>query len=181
MRQLTTYVALMLISLGNCAWSQESVVALLERKLMSRLEVIDRDLVGVLGVVAIDLKTGAILQHNANAVFPQASSIKIPIMAEVFRQIEAGKLKQDSSVTLKREDAVGGSGNLQTLLKRGPVKVTVRELVDKMIRDSDNTATNQLIGMVGMESVNQWIAGAGMKETKLQRPHDGQHGCQGRS
>ena len=39
-----------------------------------------------------------------------------------------------------------------------------------MIRDSDNTATNQLIGMVGMASVNQWIAGAGMKTTKLQRP-----------
>ena len=110
MRQLTTYVALMIFSLGSCAWSQESVVRCSNANSMSRLEVIDRDLVGVLGVVAIDLKTGAILQHNANAVFPQASSIKIPIMAEVFRQIETGKLKQDSPVSLKREDAVG-SGN----------------------------------------------------------------------
>ena len=151
------------------ASGQESVATLLERKLLTRLQQMDAATAGVLGVVAIDLNTGAVLQHNANALFPQASSIKIPIMAEVFRQAEAGKIDLSASVTLQSSDAAGGSGDLQSELKKAPVRLPVRELIEKMIRDSDNTATNRLIAMAGMDSINQWIGTAGMKHTKLQR------------
>jgi beta-lactamase class A len=54
-------------------------------------------------------------------------------------------------------------------LKRGPVTVTNRELLNAMIRTSDNTATNRLIALVGMASVNQWLADAGLRQTRLQR------------
>jgi beta-lactamase class A len=126
-------------------------------------------LTGVLGVAAIDLKTGRMLQYNGDAVFPQASSIKIPIMIEVFRAVRAGKLSLDTSVTLDGKDAVGGSGHLRILLRSRPVTLTVRELIGAMIETSDNTATNRLIAMVGMPAVNELLTQMGLKSTRLQR------------
>jgi beta-lactamase class A len=136
---------------------------------MSRVEALDKESNGVLGVAAIDLQTGAIVQYNGQVVFPQASSIKIPILAEVFRQSEAGTINLRSTVQLAPGDAVGGSGDLQAALKRGHVTLTVRDLMEKMIVDSDNTATNRLIAMVSLEAVNQFLSDAGLKNTKLQR------------
>jgi beta-lactamase class A len=109
------------------------------------------------------------LEYNGNATFPQASSIKIPIMAEAFRRAEAGELDWETTVTLKASDSVGGSGRLQEQLRAGPVTLSARDLVVKMIRDSDNTATNRLIDMVGMEAVNRWILGIGLNHTRPQR------------
>ena len=151
------------------AFGQESLVRLLERKLVARIEATDRAFTGVVGVAAIDLQTGALIEYNGNVVFPQASSIKIPILAELYQQAEAGKLDLDAAVTLHAADAVGGSGDLQESLKRGPVSLTVRQLLQAMIRTSDNTATNRLIAMASMDAVNRWIRDAGLRQTRLQR------------
>lgn len=141
----------------------------LERKLLVKLEAQDQALDGVLGAAAIDLSSGRVIEYGGNVVFPQASSIKIPIMIEVFRAARAGKASLDRAVTLAKEDAVGGSGHLQILLRRGPVTLSVRDLVTAMIETSDNTATNKLISLVGMDSVNRYLDQAGMKQTRLQR------------
>jgi beta-lactamase class A len=151
------------------ASAQDSVVHLLERKLLSRLQALDSNVNGVIGVAIIDLTTGSMLHHNGNVVFPQASVIKIPILAEVFRRAEAGEIHWKTALILAPADSVGGSGELQKELAAGPVKISVEDLVSKMIRNSDNTATNKLIDMLGMDAINRWIANAGLKQTKLQR------------
>jgi beta-lactamase class A len=141
----------------------------LQAKLLERIQVLDRGLDGALGVAVIDLTSGGMWQYNGATVFPQASSIKIPIMIELFRQAGEGRVKLGDKITLQPGESVGGSGHLRILLRSGPVTLTVRELVTAMIETSDNTATNRLISLVGMDSVNRWLDGAGFKQTKLQR------------
>lgn len=149
--------------------AQPAVTELLEARTLEALAGVERSLEGVLGVAALDLETGWMFGRNLDAVFPQASSIKIPIMVEVFRAAQAGRIRLDERMRLGPEDIVGGSGKLREELKRGPRELSVRELVERMIRDSDNVATNRLIALVGMEEVNRTLDGLGLFATRLRR------------
>jgi beta-lactamase class A len=151
------------------ALAQTAPSQALEDKLLSRIRLQDQELRGVLGIAAIDLQTGRVIQHNGDVVFPQASSIKIPIMMDVYRAARAGAVKLDTAVTLNPGDAVAGSGHLRLMLRARPVTLTVRELITAMIETSDNTATNKLIAMVGMDSVNRLLTSLGFAKTRLQR------------
>jgi beta-lactamase class A len=123
----------------------------------------------VLGVAAVDLTTGQMLIYNAEVVFPQASSIKIPIMIRVFEAAAHGKVTLHEKITMQPADAVGGSGHLRSLLRAGPVTLSVEHLVIAMIESSDNTATNVLIRLVGMDSVNAMLHRLGFRKTRLGR------------
>ncbi len=149
--------------------AQPTAAELLEARTLARIRAFAESLDGVLGVAVIDLENGWMLGWNADTEFPQASSIKIPIMVEVFAAARAGRLRLDDSLELTAADLVGGSGKLQEQLKKGAVRCTVRELVLLMIRDSDNVATNKLITLLGMDSVNRSLEVMGLTRTRLQR------------
>ncbi len=142
---------------------------LVEHKTLRELLRFEQSLDGVLGVAVIDLATGRTLHLNGGAVFPQASVIKISILAELFRAAGEGKVRLDGQVTLTKSDLVGGSGRLQRRLPNGPVTLTVRELAAEMIEFSDNTATNKLIAMLGVQAVNANNERLGLKQTRLSR------------
>jgi len=72
-------------------------------------------------------------------------------------------------ITLSGKDLAGGSGHLQKELAKGPVTLTVQELVTAMMETSDNTATNKCIGMVGMDRVNRMLDEMGFVQTRLRR------------
>lgn len=153
-----------------CLSGQEQQVGkLFETKLLERVRAIESDIGGVLGFAAIDLTTGRVIQHNADAVFPQASSIKIPIMMQVFEQARAGAFKLTDPVTVQPKESVAGSGHLRLMIRERAVTVSVEELVTAMIETSDNTATNKLIALVGMPKVNAMLDRLGFPKTRLRR------------
>jgi beta-lactamase class A len=152
------------------ASSETDVIALWEQKQHDRIKAVDEALDGVLGVATIDLTSGRTFSYNADAVFPTASSIKIPIMILVFRDERAGKFSFSDKATLGPTDnAGGGGGPLQKALDKGPVTMTIRELLEDMIQYSDNSATNKLIDLVGMDRVNALIKELGLQQTRLRR------------
>ncbi len=167
--KLITVFAVSMVCTGEFAAAQIDPIGALEGKLLDRIQNVDSGLTGVVGVAAIDLQTGRKIGRNADTVFPQASSIKIPIMIEVFRAARAGTVKLDDTITLEKRDSVEGSGHLRILMRSHPITVSIRELVTAMIETSDNTATNRLIAMVGMDAVNRSIKDMGFTATKLQR------------
>jgi beta-lactamase class A len=138
-------------------------------KLTARLRAVEEQSSGVIGYAIIDLGTGRMLERNGNTVFPQASSIKIPIMIQVFEQAREGRLRLSDTVTLTAKDAVEGSGHLRLLLRTNPLTISVEDLVTAMIQTSDNTATNRLIAMAGMERVNAMLDRLGFRQTRLRR------------
>jgi len=116
-------------------------------------------------VEVMDLSTGYHIGYNAAAVMPAASTIKVPVMVEVFRQLEEGRFDLDRRVTLLESDKDYGSGELCD----DPVgsTYTVEDLLDKMIDISDNTATNMLIRLVGLRNINREMYSLGLDHTHL--------------
>ncbi len=157
---------LLIVALLSVAARAESAAQhQLEVKLHERIRAFDAQMGGVLGVATIDLTSGRVYVYNGDVAFPTASTIKIAILAELFR----AKVPLNSQVTVQPGEAVGGAGRFQERLKSGPVTATVRELATAMIVDSDNTATNQCIKLAGMERVNRTLASLGMRQTRLRR------------
>lgn len=149
--------------------SGQTAPELFEQKLLARLRALDNQLDGVLGVAVIDLSTGQTFSLHGDTIFPQASSIKIPIMAEMYRAERAGEFSFSDAVTLKPNAYVGGSGELQKGLLQGAVKTTIGKLVTAMIEESDNTATNWCIAKLGMARVNRLLDELNLVNTRLRR------------
>ncbi|MCX6144649.1 MAG: class A beta-lactamase-related serine hydrolase, partial [Ignavibacteriales bacterium] len=122
----------------------------------------------VVGIAIKNLVTGEKIFINENVVFPQASSIKIHILAELFHQAEQGKIRLSDVVPLPSAVRVGGSGVLNEL-GESSVSMSIRDYAILMIVLSDNTATNFLIKQVGMENVNKLLQSQGAVKTRLQR------------
>jgi beta-lactamase class A len=141
---------------------------LLWQKLDVFVEAENRNLDGVLGVAILDLANQHTLLLNADEVFPTASTIKIAILAELYRQAQRGKLRLTDTYTLQQADLVGGSG-ISNALTPGVTKLTLRDLAALMISVSDNSATNILIDRVGLENVNALLDSLNLTHTRLRR------------
>lgn len=113
-----------------------------------------------------------------------ASTIKLPVMVELFRQADAGNLSLDQPVTLANQFAsiVDGSPYVlsakddedATLYERLGKPVPVRELVERMITRSSNLATNTVISLVGPKQVTKTLRSLGVhKMTVLRGVEDG--------
>ena len=147
---------------------------LLWKKLETRVEEIATRLDGVMSVAILDLTDGRILLRNADRVFPAASSIKIAILLELYRQDQEaragakGKGKLDDSYTFDPKDLVEDS-QIMAGLTPGVTRVTNRDLAQFMVAVSDNAATNILIDRVGKDNVNATLRGLGITKTMLRR------------
>jgi beta-lactamase class A len=119
--------------------------------LRARVQDVEKRLDGVLGLSVKDLKTGASFEIRPDETFPQASSIKLAVLYELYRQSEEGKIDL-AQVTRPPLPRVKGGGVLQELGDK--VSVTWRDLAVMMVGWSDNEATNVLITRLGMAAVN---------------------------
>ncbi len=93
------------------------------------------------------LETGEELAIDADRQMDTMSVIKIPLMVEVFRQIEAGKFALTDRVKLRDEDKRPGTGVIRSM--DAGVELTVKDLITLMIIVSDNTATDILFEKTG--------------------------------
>lgn len=123
---------------------------------------------GVVGIAVIDLKSGERFGVNDTLRFPQGSAIKIPILIELYRQAEQGKLSMDEHVQVHAVDQVGGTGVAQYFAD-GASQLSLRDLATLMIVLSDNTATNLLIRKLTMAAVNSTMSSIGLGAIRLQR------------
>src|SRR4051812_39134872 len=138
------------------------------QKLEATIADIDRNLDGVMGVAIEDLTSGQKFTLRSDDVFPQASSIKTAVLAELYRQAQSGKLKLTDIYTVQSSDLVADS-SIMGGLTPGITKITLRDLATMMIAVSDNSATNVLIDRGGMENVNATLRALGLHTTTLRR------------
>ena len=113
----------------------------------------------------LDLSTGYGASFNAGQSMPAASTIKLPVMVEVFAQLQAGRFDLHRRVTLLASDKDYGSGELCDAPAGTAYPVSV--LLEKMIDISDNTATNMLIRLIGRQSINRQMGALGLRRTHL--------------
>lgn len=123
---------------------------------------------GSIGVYARTMREGPpIVAYHDDESFPTASTIKVLIMATAFRELDAGMIKIDTPVMISRDDMVGGSDTFQNADpgRRYPLG----SLIDAMIKQSDNTASNALISHLGFDAIHRTALTAGMTSTQLRR------------
>ncbi|MED4754125.1 serine hydrolase [Brevibacillus choshinensis] len=129
-------------------------------KLSSQISQLVENAGGEWGIYLEDLHTGEKLAFQEHQRFYAASVIKVPIMTAVFAEAYAGNIALEQTIKLRREDLVGGAGVLQHMTPG--TELTVQDLVTLMIIQSDNTATNIMIDLVGTESIRNT-----MKKTEM--------------
>lgn len=158
-------------SVAQSPENQNQKQQVLWQKLAARIDEIDRNLDGVVGVAILDLAGGQTFLLHADEVFPQASSIKIAVLAELYhqaQQAEAGKQKLTDLYTVQSSDLVPDS-DIMGGLTPGVTRITNRDLATMMVAVSDNSATNVLIDRLGMQNINDLMASLGLTHTLLRR------------
>ncbi len=125
---------------------------------------------GTVGVAVVG-PGGARYSHHGARRFGAASTVKVPLMVEVHRQIDRGERGLDDPYTLRAADKTPGSGVLLHL--HDGLALTLDDLLYLTISISDNTATNVLIDLAGMDAVNATMRSLGMADSTLSRKMKG--------
>ena len=133
----------------------------------------------VIGVAFHDLQTNDTLFLNADDSYHAASTMKVPVMIELFRRMDAGALALDQGILLinKFGSIVDGSpysldpadDSDSSAYKLVGSRVPVRELIDRMITKSSNLATNALIELVGAKQADATAHMLGARNMRVLR------------
>lgn len=97
--------------------------------------------------------TGEKLTHNESDLFYAASMYKTPIALATYKEIEAGLIAEDKELTYTSFDASGGTGIIN--ISAPGSKYTVKYVVERLLKDSDNTAQNMLLRTLNPETVQE--------------------------
>ena len=131
------------------------------------------------GLAYIDLASGDTLFVNADTSFHAASTMKVPVMIELFRRANTGSFRMNQSLLLVNEFASIVDGSLYaldsssdsdtTLYRRIGERVRVDTLLRLMITRSSNFATNTLITLVGADAVTRTMRSLGAQRIQVLR------------
>ncbi|MDP7578783.1 MAG: serine hydrolase [SAR202 cluster bacterium] len=102
---------------------------------------------------------------GASGIYPPASTFKVPILAELYRQVDDGIIDTQRRVELTDADRSPGSGVLKEMANG--LRLSIHDLAMLMIIISDNTATDILYNLIGRERLNDTMRDLGLTETKL--------------
>lgn len=128
-------------------------------------------------VAVHDLATDATLTIRGDRRFHAASTMKVPVMAEVFRQAQAGRFALDDSLTIRNRftSIVDGStyqiedDSDVAIYERLGTPMAIRDLTERMITVSSNLATNMIIDLVTADSVQQTLSRLGAGRMQVRR------------
>jgi beta-lactamase class A len=132
-----------------------------------------------IGLAYVDLASGDTLFINADSSFHAASTMKVPVMIELFRRASSGSFAMNQGLMLVNQFASIVDGSLysldpgsdsdSTLYHRIGDRVPVDTLLRLMITRSSNFATNTLIELVGADNVNQTMRSLGAQRMRVLR------------
>lgn len=135
--------------------------------LMKELEKRAAKFRGEAAILVKDLKSKQTIGINSSKLFPSASLVKVPIMAAVFQAQEEGRLKLTDTLKLERRQKIRSCSHLY--YARNGTRFPIYDLMERMITESDNTATNMLVDALGFGYLNQKFVEFGLKNTDLRR------------
>lgn len=133
----------------------------------------------LISVAFLDQETGAEFFLNADTAMHPASTFKVHVMMEIFRQANEGLLSLDDRVPIINSFTSIADGSKysldvnddaeQTLYPRIGENESIRELTRLMIVRSSNLATNILIEVVGTKRVNDFVHSLGIEGVLIRR------------
>jgi beta-lactamase class A len=166
-----------LVALRLAAAPADSLRAALEARIAETRRAVPT---AVVGVAVRDLASrGGALDIAGDTVFHAASTMKVPVMIELFRQADRGALSLDQDVLLVNQfgsivdgspySLDAGDDSDSTAYQLVGHRVPVRELIRRMIVRSSNLATNAVIALAGPEQVTATARALGARATWVRR------------
>jgi beta-lactamase class A len=138
-------------------------------RLKANIERITRSVNADWGIYIKCLETGEEIAINADRQMDTMSTIKIPLMVEAFRQIEAGNFLLTDRIPMQESDKRPGTGVMRSL--DNGLSLTIKDILTLMTIVSDNTATDMMFAKVGgVDSVNALMDQYGLKQTRATNP-----------
>src|SRR6266576_3695542 len=135
--------------------------------LRERLTKIAASFPGKVGIFVRNIETDEETGVNPNDEFPMASTYKVAIMVQVFREADAGHLSLAELVPLSDADRRLGSGLLPYMTPG--LNPTIHDLVLLMITLSDNEATDLMLKRVGARNVTAMLRQLGIQDMRVDR------------
>jgi len=154
-------VALALGAVPALAQNTTSAVA-------GKVTAIDGRAVGNARVTIKHVESGAEVAVNADRTYPMASTYKVPILTEIFYQRAAGKLALDDRIEVTAADVHPG-GTIALLLDGPGLQLSIYNLINLMMRVSDNSAADILLNKVGAANVTARMRGLGLDSISVDR------------
>lgn len=168
-------IILFLLGISITAFAQQKSTEELKKQIQERLSKVE----GEFAVAFKDLQTGNTLYVNEKMNFHAASTMKTPVMIEVFKQAKAGKFKLSDSILVKNEfkSIVDGSAfsldisddSADDMYRKIGKKMTIYDLTYQMIIVSSNLATNILIDLVDAKKANATMRKLGANDIQVLR------------
>lgn len=131
---------------------------------------------GKVGVFVKVLETGDTVSLRRDGHFPMQSVYKFPVSIAVLQQVDAGKMRLDQPVKIEKSDlTTDGHSPLRQKYPEGNVTLTLRELLDYNIRESDGSACDILFKLLGGPAkVNAAIHNLGVKQIAISTTEEAQ-------
>ncbi len=144
MRPVIWLIALALIAgSGQPSFSQSPTA------LTKQLAAITAPLVGRVGVAAKLIGSNNVIALNGDELFPMASVYKVPAAVAALRKVDAGQLSLNQLVEIKPDDLSAGDNVIATNFLHPGIQLSVANLIEAMITESDNTATDMVFDVAG--------------------------------
>jgi beta-lactamase class A len=125
---------------------------------------------GTVGVNAVHIESGRWVGLNSKERFPMASTYKVPIAVQLLARIDRGEITLDQMIELKPRDLHPGGGTLTTLLNKPGVVLSVRNLLELTLLQSDNSATDVLLRLAGgPEAITACIRALNIQDMEINR------------
>ncbi|MFO7977191.1 MAG: serine hydrolase [Bacteroidales bacterium] len=116
---------------------------------------IEQQVDGNLGVYVRDLSTGQTFSYNAHREWYLSSTVKVPLAIALLQKVEQGEMSLSDTLILRASDYVDGAGDL--IHHKPGTPFTVAALIGKMLRNSDSSATDMLMRLIGVDAFNDQI------------------------
>ena len=157
---VTSFVA------GRPAFAQEHTL----QDISQKLEKVSQGLVGRMGVAAQEIGSGVSVTINGDEAFVMASTYKVAIAVTLLDLVDKGQLKLTDLIDLPPEMMVAGNNAIAEIYIHPGIKLSVANLIEPMITESDNTATDVCLKLVGgPEAVTKKLRSIGIKEQRADR------------
>jgi beta-lactamase class A len=162
MRRTVSFLTIFLAFLSSTVFSADIAA------LRTQIEKVIPRARGQVGVAIKHVESGTELMINADQTYPMASAYKVPILVELYYQHAAGKLTLDDRVEFGPMDLHGG-GPLAQLLDTPGIQLSIHNLINLMMRISDNSAADLILTKVGPANVTERMRTLGLDKIRVDR------------
>jgi len=124
---------------------------------------------GEVGVAIKHMESGTEVLVNADKTYPMASTFKLPLLVELYYEKTAGKLSLEDRVEVMPGDLHIGSGVMIAQFDAPGVQLNIRNLINLMMRISDNSAADILLNRAGTANVTARMKSLGLNSIRVDR------------